>query len=321
MECGAIPAAPMTNAVGAMDMGLVPDFYPGGVAVTDQEEIKKLWGENTPTENGLSALEMIARAEAGELKALLVHRSNPVIDFPGGERVEKALRKLDLLVVHDMLETETTELAHLVLPSNGPGYDEGTTTNIGGRVQVRKSGLEAEYAPDWKIISLMLNALGDETSYQKSLDVTDEIAKKVPGYQGINRKSMGKSGCNREFITSADETINEESTGFAKDGSLRLRVATFLFAHDKILDASSKLAHQFLPFTAYLNEEDAKRLAIKEGDSVLLTAEDVTLEATASVNGRCQPGGVVVPRISDWQGVNALIGVDGAPAWVGVRKV
>ena len=321
MECGAIPAAPMTNAVGAMDMGLVPDFYPGGVAVTDQEEIKKLWGENTPTENGLSALEMIARAEAGELKALLVHRSNPVIDFPGGERVEKALRKLDLLVVHDMLETETTELAHLVLPSNGPGYDEGTTTNIGGRVQARKSGLEAEYAPDWKIISLMLNALGDETSYQKSLDVTDEIAKKVPGYQGINRKSMGKSGCNREFITSADETIAAESTGSVKDGSLRLRVATFLFAHDKILDASSKLAHQFLPFTAYLNEEDAKRLAIKEGDSVLLTAEDVTLEATASVNGRCQPGGVVVPRISDWQGVNALIGVDGAPAWVGVRKV
>jgi len=321
MECGAIPAAPMTNAVGAMDMGLVPDFYPGGVAVTDQEEIKKLWGENTPTENGLSALEMIARAEAGELKALLVHRSNPVIDFPGGERVEKALRKLDLLVVHDMLETETTELAHLVLPSNGPGYDEGTTTNIGGRVQARKSGLEAEYAPDWKIISLMLNALGDETSYQKSLDVTDEIAKKVPGYQGINRKSMGKSGCNREFITSADETIAAESTGSAKDGSLRLRVATFLFAHDKILDASSKLAHQFLPFTAYLNEEDAKRLAIKEGDSVLLTAENVTLEATASVNGRCQPGGVVVPRVSDWQGVNALIGVDGAPAWVGVRKV
>ncbi len=321
MECGAIPAAPMTNAVGAMDMGLVPDFYPGGVALTDQEEIKKLWGENAPIVNGLSALEMIARAESGELKALLVHRSNLVVDFPGGSRVGDALRKLDLLVVHDMLETETTELAHLVLPSNGPGYDEGTTTNIGGRVQARKSGLDAEHAPDWKIISLMLNALGDETNYQKSLDVTDEIAIKVPGYQGISRKSMGKSGCNRESIASAAETIAEQPTGSGEDGSLRLRVATFLFAHDKILDASSKLAHHFLPFTAHLNEEDAKKLAIKEGDTVLLTAEDVTLEATASVNGRCQPGGVVVPRVSDWQGVNGLVGVDGGPAWVGVRKV
>jgi len=167
----------------------------------------------------------------------------------------------------------------------------------------------------------MLNALGDETNYQKSFDVTDEIAKKVPGYQGINRKTMGKSGCNRESIASTDETIAALPAGSGKDGSLRLRVATFLFAHDKILDASSKLAHHFLPCTAYLNEEDAKRLAIKEGDTVLLSAGDVTLEATASVSDRCQSGGVVVPRVSDWQGVNSLIGVDGGPAWVGVRKV
>ena len=70
-----------------------------------------------------------------------------------------------------------------------------------------------------------------------------------------------------------------------------------------------------------MNEEDAKRLAIKEGDTVLLTLEEVMLKATASVSDRCQPGGVVVPRVSDWQGVNSLIGVDGVPAWVGVRKV
>ena len=321
MECGAIPAAPMTNAVGAMDMGLLPDFYPGGVSMTNAEEIKKQWGENAPTTKGLSALEMIIRAEAGELKALLIHRSNPVIDFPGGSRVADALRKLDLLVVHDMLETETAELAHLVLPSNGPGYDEGTTTNIGGRVQARKRALETSHAPDWKIINLMLNALGDKTDYQRVLDVTDEIAKKVPGYQEVNRRSVGKTGCDRTPVVSADETVAEQSADSGKDGSLRLRVAAFLFSHDKILDASSKLAHHFLPSTAHLNEKDAKRLGIQNGDTVLLCAQDITLEATASVNSHCQPGGVVVPRASDWQGVNGLIAADGGPAWVEVRKV
>jgi hypothetical protein len=153
------------------------------------------------------------------------------------------------------------------------------------------------------------------------LDVTDEIAKKIPGYQGINRRTMGKSGCNREPIKSADEIIAKQLMGAEKDGSFRLRVATFLFAHDKILDASSKLAHHFLPFTAYLNEEDAKRLAIKNGDMVLLSAANISLEATANVNNRCQSGGVVVPRISDLQGVNALFGTDGAPALVKIRKV
>jgi predicted molibdopterin-dependent oxidoreductase YjgC len=323
MECGAIPAAPMTNALGAMDMGLLPDFYPGGLSMSDQEEIKKQWGEKAPTGTGFSALEMIARAEKGELKALLVHRSNPVMDFPGGSRVTEALKKLDLLVVHDMLETETAKLANLVLPSNGPGYDEGTTTNIGGRVQARKKALETTQAPDWKIINLMLNVLGDETNYRRVSDVTEEIACRVPGYQEISKRSVGKTGCNREPISSADESVSDKSVqaGKGKDGSLRLRIATFLFAHDKILDASSKLAHHFQPSTAHFNEKDAARLGIQDGNTVLLSAENINLEAIARVDNRCQSGGVVVPRVSDEQGVNGLIGADGGTAWVQVRKV
>ena len=321
MECGAIPAAPMTNAVGAMDMGLLPDFYPGGVPMSDEEEIKKQWGENAPTATGLSALEMIARAEKGELKALLVHRSNPVMDFPGGAQVTEALKKLDLLVVHDMLETETAKLANLVLPSNGPGYDEGTTTNIGGRVQARRKALQADQAPDWKIISLMLNVLGDETDYGKVSDVTEEIARKVSGYQQISRRSVGKTGCNRDSVISADEQASAKPVQAGTNGSLRLRIATFLFAEDKVLDASSKLAHHFQSSTAHFNEEDAGRLGIQDGNTVLLSAENVNLEATAKVDNRCQPGGVVVPRVSDGQRVNGLISADGNTAWVEVRKV
>jgi NADH-quinone oxidoreductase subunit G len=322
MECGAIPAAQMTNAVGAMDMGLVPNFYPGGVSVADQAEIKKIWGETTPTGAGLSALEMIARAEAGELKALLVHRSNPVLDFPGGAtRITEALKNLELLVVHDMLETETTELAHLVLSSNGPGYDEGTTTNIGGRVQARAKAFESSQAADWKIINMMLKALGDDTEYRRVSDVTEEISQQVPGYQEISKGSVGKAGCDRGAIASGDESISDESWGAGKDGTFRLRNATFLFAHDKILDASSKLAHHFQPSTAYLNGKDAESLGIKDGDTVLISAESVNLEAVAKVSDRCKAGGVVVPRVSDEQGINGLAGMDGSPTFVSVRKV
>ncbi len=319
LECGAIPAAPMTNAMGAMDMGLLPDFYPGGVPVANQKELKKQWGEDAPTETGLSALEMIARAETGELKALLVHRSNPVVDFPGGSQVAEALKKLDLLVVHDMLETETAELAHVVLPSNGPGYDEGTTTNIAGRVQARKQAFQSDLIADWKIINLMLNALGDEATYRKASDVTEEIAQKVPGYQEISRRSVGKTGCNREAIASVDEPLQQAQVGAGK--GLRLRVATFLFAHDKVLDASSNLAHHFQPSAAHLNAEDAQRLGIQDGNTILLSSAGATLEAIAKVDNRCQPGGIVVPRISDEQGTNGLIGRDGGLAWVEVRKV
>ena len=321
VECGAIPGAPATNAVGAMDMGLVPNFYPGGVSVTDAEQVKALWGENAPTQMGLSALEMIAKAKSGELKALWVHRSNPVVDFPGGVQMVEALKNLELLVVHDMLETETTQLAKIVLPSNGPGFDEGTTTNIGGRVQARRKALDTTHCADWKLVNVMLKALGDETDYSRAAKVLDEISQKVPGYQEISSKTVGKSGCNRDKITGEDISIDNTSENSGGKGKLRLRIATYLFAHDKILDASSKLAHHFKPSTAFLNEKDAGSLGVRNGDSVRLSGNGLEMDAEVIVDNRCKMGGVVVPKVSDEQGVNGLIGSDGSAAWVEVKKV
>ncbi len=81
------------------------------------------------------------------------------------------------------------------------------------------------------------------------------------------------------------------------------------------------MAHHFQPSTAYLNEKDAEGLGIKDGDPVLLAAGNVSLEAMAKISDRCQPGGVVMPRVSDEQGVNDLTALDGSPTYVKVRKV
>ncbi|MFT4578465.1 MAG: NADH-quinone oxidoreductase subunit G [Nitrospinales bacterium] len=319
VECGAIPVAPATNAVGAMDMGLVPDFYPGGVSVADTEQIKSLWGESVPMQAGLSALEMIAKAKSGELKALLVHRSNPAVDFPGGAQVVEALKNLDLLVVHDMLETETAQLAKIVLPSNGPGFDEGTTTNIGGRVQARRKSLDTNHIADWKLISVMLKTLGDETDYPRAAKVLDEISKKVPGYQEINSRGVGKLGLNREKVSCEVATIGNASVD--SRGNLRLRIANYLFAHDKILDASSKLAHHFKTSMAFINEKDAGSMKVSDGDAVRILGNGMEINAEVKLDNRCLAGGVVVPRISDEQGVNGLENLDGSPAWVSIEKV
>ncbi|MEK9627681.1 MAG: molybdopterin-dependent oxidoreductase [Nitrospinota bacterium] len=320
VECGAIPAAPATNAVGAMDMGLLPDFYPGGVPVSDSEKIKELWGEEAPTKAGLTTLEMLAKAKSGELKALWVHRSNPVVDFPGGDQVVEALKNLDLLVVHDMLETETTQLAKIVLPSSGPGFDEGTTTNIGGRIQARRKALDSGVPADWKLISIMLKKLGDETEYSRVAKVLNDIAKRVPGYQEINARLVGKLGINREQVT-VENASPGNLEGANGNGKLKLRVASYLFAHDKILDASSKLAHHFKSSSAFLNESDAGSLGVANGDRVRISGNGVELDAEVNVDNRCAAGGIVVPKVSDEQGVNGLVNLDGSPAWVEIKKV
>lgn len=322
IDCGAIPAAPFTNAVGAMDMGILPDFYPGGVPLSDAESIQQAWGENAPRVKGLSAMEMIDRAAQGELKALLVYRCNPVADFPGGKKIEEALKNLDLLVVHDMMETETSRLANILLPSNGPGYDEGTTTNIGGRVQYRKRGLNTKNPPDWKIISKMIDSLNEEpVEYVTSFSVTDELAGQVPGYGGISKKSIKKEGKNRGPIALSDGSAAPvEAPSAGEMGALKLRVSTLLFANDKILEEGCALAHHFKPSTVHLHATDAAKLDLTDGnEAVISSGSGAEVRAVVEISGRCNPGAVVVPRVSDEQGVMGLVG-NGPVSWVEVRK-
>ncbi|MEC7640901.1 MAG: molybdopterin-dependent oxidoreductase [Nitrospinota bacterium] len=323
-ECGAIPAAPGTNALGAMDMGALPDFYPGGIALTETEKIKELWGETAPLQPGYTALQMIDKARAGELKALVVHRANLVVDFPGGSKVEEALKNLDFLVVHDMLHTETSCLAHLLLPSNGPIHDEGITTNIGGRVQYRRRGLKTDQPPDWKIISRINNELDDEsggTSYLDSFAVVAEIAAKVPGYGEIKRSTIQKVGKTRNHEISADGTRRGEKAKMedSGNGALRLRVAHRLFANDKILEDSSPLAHHFQSPTAHLHETDAAKLGLKTGDHVRVVAGEEEMKAEVDVSNACNPGGVIIPKVSDRQRVWSLAQGEGE-SWVRVIK-
>ena len=51
------------------------------------------------------------------IKALIVTGGNPVVSLPDSNAFREALKKLDLLVVHDLFMTETAELAHYVLPA------------------------------------------------------------------------------------------------------------------------------------------------------------------------------------------------------------
>ncbi len=306
-ECGAIPAAPSTNALGAMDMGILPDFYPGGISLNDDSKIKEIWGESAPTQKGFTSCEMFEKAASGDLKALVVFRSNPLVDFPGGDKIEEALKKVDFVVVHDMLHTETTALAHVVIPSIGPGFDEGTTTNIGGRVQYRRKGLKAESFPDWRILAKLLSGFEIEAKYLDSFTVTAEIAKKVPGSEEIRRGSIQKEGKNRPVQASVNgKTPEVNSTKSSGDG-FKLRVAEKLFSKNKILESDSALAHHFSEPKAILNSVDAEKLGIKPGDRVKVSAGDRNISAEATVEDNCNPGAVIVSNAGDEYRVLALV--------------
>ena len=186
----------------------------------------------------------------------------------------------------------------------------------------RPNGLTSEHPQDWKLVALMLNELGDETVYKDVWAVTAEIAEKVSGYGEINRKAVRKIGVSRSAIGYSNGTMPEldDQPVTASSDSLKLRIVQYLFAHDKILDAESKLAHQFKPSTIHLHESDASMLGVKAGDEVTVTANGSEVKAEVAIDNRCNPGGVVLPRISDEQGVMNLVASGQPVSWVKIKK-
>jgi len=89
------------------DFASVNDAFPGGVLA---DEI--LTPDNL-TKNNLTP-------GTKQVRALFVTGGNPLITMPNGNRLRAAFEALELLVVLDVLPTETASLAHYVLPCTAP---------------------------------------------------------------------------------------------------------------------------------------------------------------------------------------------------------
>jgi predicted molibdopterin-dependent oxidoreductase YjgC len=196
---GVNPLVKSNNSMGAIDMGLQPGYFPGMRPVTadNAREMEELWSANpdaaspeVSAEPGMSLAQMVEAAETGDLKAMWVVGSNPVLspDMPDSERVRAALGKLDFLVVQDIYMNETGEIADVILPASSYAEKEGTFTNAERRVQRVRQALEpvGVTKPDLYIFNEVAKRLGLHLLSYNPKEVMDEIARVVPVYAGVS---------------------------------------------------------------------------------------------------------------------------------------
>ncbi|HET7400048.1 MAG TPA: molybdopterin oxidoreductase family protein [Intrasporangium sp.] len=137
------------NGQGGREHGQKADQLPGYRKIDDpaaREHVARVWGVD-PADlpgPGRSAFELLEAlgTDAGP-KVLLVHGSNPVVSAPSATAVTTRLGALDLLVVSDFVLSETAALADVVLPVLQWAEEEGTLTNLEGRVLRRRRALPA----------------------------------------------------------------------------------------------------------------------------------------------------------------------------------
>jgi formate dehydrogenase alpha subunit len=194
---GIYPLRGHQNVQGACDMGALPDFYSGYQKVIEaRQKFEKAWATSLPEKPGLTALEMMAAAEKGRIKGLLVVGENPMMSFPDRKKIKRALESLDFLVVCDIFPTETTEIADVVLPAASFAEKDGTFTSTERRVQMVRRALPpcGESRPEWEVISDLLSRFGVPASYRSSADVMEEISSVTPIYGGIRHDRLDIGG-------------------------------------------------------------------------------------------------------------------------------
>jgi len=165
--CGYGAVTGQGNGQGGREHGQKADQLPGYRSIENEEDRKyvaSVWGVEASSlpGKGVSAYEMMELVHQGEIKSLFVMGSNPVVSNPNAGHVMEGLKSLDLLVVADMFMSETAQLADLVLPVTSYLENEGTLTNLEGRVLLRKAGREApgESRHDWMILCSIADQLG-----------------------------------------------------------------------------------------------------------------------------------------------------------------
>ena len=195
---GVNPLRGQNNVQGACDMGALPSDYVGYRKVADQETtdwFNEYYGTNLPAKPGLTLVEMMNAAHAGDLKVSYIHVEDPVLSDADIKHTKEALANLDMLIVQELFMTDTAQCADVVLPAAGWGEQEGTFTNGERRVQCLHKAQEPPEGAmlDWKIMEEIAVRMGvprEKFHYESAEEIFEEIRECAPIFAGMNRERL-----------------------------------------------------------------------------------------------------------------------------------
>ncbi len=322
---GLHPLRGQNNVQGASDAGLVPMVYPdyqpvdaGGI----RERFEQLWGRPLDRNPGLTVVEIMQAAYAGDIRGLYVMGENPAMSDPDAAHARAALARLDHLVVQDLFLTETAWHADVVLPASAWPEKDGTVTNTNRQVQRGRAALALPGAArqDWWIVQELARRVGLDWSYAGPEEVFAEMQGVMPSLDHITWERVSAEGAVTYPCRSPDGPGDEivfTDRFPTPDGRGRL-VPAGLVPPDERPDAGfpmvlmtgrllehwhtgamsrrARILDRLEPVpVASLAAADLARLGVESGAAVRLTTRRGSIDLTAQADDAVPVGAVFVP--------------------------
>ncbi|OYO00098.1 molybdopterin oxidoreductase family protein [Enemella evansiae] len=329
------------NGQGAREHGLKADQLPGYRSIADPADraaVAAVWGVDPDSipGPGLPAVQLLRElGRPGGVRCLWINGANPVVSAPDAGAVAAALDRLDFLVVSDFFVSETARHADLVLPATQWAEEEGTMTNLEGRVLRRRRAIDppAGVVSELTILTELATRLAAPGHWSDDpAEVFDELARASAGgradYSGLSHQRLDEP---RPYhwpcpAGSGADTPRPFTERFAHpDGRARLLPtrppagpgALLTLTTGRLLEhyqsgtqtrrvASLTAARPYA--TVQVHPDTAARFGLADGEPARLTsaagASQVRVELTAAI----RPDTVFWPfHFADEQAVNRLV--------------
>jgi predicted molibdopterin-dependent oxidoreductase YjgC len=226
---------------------------------------------------------------------------------------------MEFLVVQDILDTETSRLADVVL--SGAAFCEkgGTYTNLEGRIQgvVPVVPPPGHARPDWEILDLLSARLGNGTLYGSVEKIGKEIQQMVPLYaelapvgQGWIRDADPIGAEAKEQLAFAPIVATEDSGGESDYAfTAILGAKRYHLGSGTRTSHSARIGALGVAGEIGISAVDAATLGVNDGDLLTVTSRNGALERAIRISKEVNPGQIFIPTGACANTAMSLIGL------------
>jgi NADH-quinone oxidoreductase subunit G len=308
-----VPAGAVSNARGLLEAGFAPGYDPGYVP-----------RQLARDERAASAHEMPALLGDGRLEVLYLLNADPLRSELPQRPFERAMDRARAVIAHAEFLTEgVREHADVVFPAESYAEKDGTVVHPDGRLQRVRPGIgrQGSTRPGWWVIAELARQLGLELDVPagsssaaasaagaaaaiirglSTAAASQQLYASVPTYAGITAEEIGGRGVRWQDRNAAaafpEPPAAEERSEVlpelpSANGALRLgRFRSIWVAPEVEVSPALKFVHPRQ--LAELSPEDAKRLGVVDGESVLVGPPERAVRATVALRARVPAGTV-----------------------------